>query len=230
MANILNIDSSSSICSVALAKDGEIIMGLESSKKMDHSVSLAPFVEKCIDYLRERNEILNSVSVAAGPGSYTGLRIGLSLAKGIAFGFDVPLITISTLKTMAARAIFSYPEFSGEELIVPMIDARRMEVYTGVFDSSLQLKSPEKSLILDESSCSELKHHDKILFIGDGTIKFKELYQGANAIWLGDGMSHSKYLAPLSELYFRKRQFSDTAYSVPNYLKEYQATSPKNKL
>lgn len=230
MAKILNIDTSSSICSVALAYDGEIVVGFESSKKMDHSTSLAPFVDKCFDYLRDRKDKLDAVSVTSGPGSYTGLRIGLSLAKGISFGLDVPLITLSSLEVMAVRAIFSYSEFNGDELIVPMMDARRMEVFTGIYDSALNPIYPEKAMILDSSSFSDLKNDKKIIFIGDGTEKFKAIYSGPEAIWLGNGMAHAKFMATLSEKYFRENKFSDVAYSVPSYLKEYQATTPKSKL
>ena len=230
MANILNIDTSSTNCSVALAYDGEIVLGYESSKKMDHSSSLAPFVEKCLDYLRDKNDRLDAVSVTSGPGSYTGLRIGLSLAKGVAFGLGIPLISLSSLEVMAVRAIFSYPDFNGDELIVPMMDARRMEVYTGVFDSALNLVEPEKALILDSSSFASLGKEKKIIFIGDGTEKFKDIYSGEPAVWLGTGMAHAKYMSALSEKYFRLNKFSDVAYTVPSYLKEYQATTPKNKL
>lgn len=230
MANILNIDTSSSICSVALSIDGEIVKGLESSKKMDHSISLAPLVENCLDWLKDKKQKLDAVSVTSGPGSYTGLRIGLSLAKGLSFGLDIPLISLSSLEVMAVRAIFSYPDFSGNEIIVPMIDARRMEVYTGVFDSGLNLISPQRALILDESSLPELEKYPLILFIGDGTHKYKDIYKYKNAIWVGDSMPHAKYMAALSEKYFREKKFSDVAYTVPNYLKEYQATQPKNKI
>lgn len=230
MANILNIDTSSKICSVALATDGEIRLGFESSNPMDHSVSLAPFVEKCLDYIKEKGEKIDAVSVSSGPGSYTGLRIGLSLAKGVAFGLSAPLITISTLEIMTVRAFFTYPEFSGEEIVVPMVDARRMEVYTGVYDSSLTKIEQERAEILDETSFSQLTDKEKVIFIGDGSEKFKDLYGGTNAVWLGEGMSHAKYMAPLSEKYFKEKKFADVAYAVPNYLKEYQATSPRNRL
>ena len=230
MAIILNIDTSSSICSVSLAKDGEIIQGYESSKKMDHSTSLAPFVKNCLDYLRQKGEKLEAVSVTIGPGSYTGLRIGLSLAKGISFGLEIPLITLSSLKVLTVRAIFSYPDFNGNELIVPMMDARRMEVYTGVYNSALEVMEPETALILDESSFKNLIQTDKVLFIGDGSDKFKELYKGSNGVWLGPLLPHAKYMATLSELYFKKKQFSDVAYSVPSYLKEYQTTQSKSRL
>lgn len=228
MAIILNIDTSASQCSVCLAKDGEILVGLESSEKMDHSVSLAPFVEKCLEYLKEKNEKLEAVSVSNGPGSYTGLRIGLSMAKGLSYGLNIPLITISTLEIMAVRAIFSYPDITGEEIIVPMMDARRMEVYTAAYDCSLKEIISEQPLILDYNSLKELNKASKVLFIGDGTNKFKDLYKGENEVWLGSGMAHAKFMSALSEKYFREGKFADTAYSTPNYLKEYQTTVPKN--
>ena len=230
MAVILNIDTSASHCSVAVAIDGEIAQGFESAEKMDHSSSLAPFIEKCLDFLKEKKLDPDAVSVASGPGSYTGLRIGMSMAKGIAFGKDIPLITISSLEVMAVRAIFTDPEFMGDELIVPMIDARRMEVYTGVYDSALNLRIEEHSKILDENSFEELIDEKKIIFIGDGTEKFKPIYKGGNAKWLGLGMPHAKYMAALSEIYYKEKRFSDVAYTVPSYLKEYQTTKPKSSV
>lgn len=242
MALILNIDTSSSICSVSLAKDGENIKGYESANPMDHSSSLAPFVDKCLSYLREKNLALEAVSVSDGPGSYTGLRIGLSLAKGVAFALDIPLITISTLKVMATRAIFTFENFMGDELIIPMIDARRMEVYTAVYDSALNELMKQKAVILTDlhtedvesqkdksiSNLYDLPQNRPLLFIGDGTMKFQPLFPYRNAYWLGSEMSHAKYMAPLSEKYFKDGRFSDVAYSVPNYLKEYMATKPKS--
>lgn len=230
MAIILNIDTSSKICSVALAQDGETIVGLESGNEMDHATSLAPFVKKCLNYLNENNLKLDAISVIIGPGSYTGLRIGLSMAKGLVYGLEIPLITLSSLEVMAVRAIFTYHDFNGIETIVPMMDARRMEVYTGVFNSSLKLELPEKPEILDENSLEFLKEKEKVIFIGDGIEKFKPLYSYENAIWLGNGMSHAKYMTILSEKLYKENSFSDIAYTTPRYLKEYQASQPKSKL
>ena len=230
MANILNIDTSSSICSVALAQNREIVVGFESKQKMDHSTSLAPFVRKCLDFLKDRQEKLDAISVTNGPGSYTGLRIGLSLAKGLAFGLDIPIITLSTLEVMAVRAIFTYPNFQGDEMIVPMLDARRMEVYTAVYNSSLKLEFEETALVLDSESFEGLKNMKTVLFIGDGTEKFKDLYRGDNGIWLGNNTAHAKFMIALSEKYYRDNKFSDLAYTVPSYLKEYKAIQSKNKV
>lgn len=230
MANIINIDTSSNFCSVALAVDGEIVMGLESSVKMDHSVSLAPMVEKCMDYLKQQSMRLDAVSVSKGPGSYTGLRIGLSLAKGLAFGLDIPLITISTLMIMAVRGIFSDNDFQGEELIIPMLDAGRMEVYAAVLNSALNIEQEERALILNEDSFSEFKEHKKILFVGDGSGKFRKIYPHSNAVWLEKGMPHAKFMVPLSEKYYKDGIFSNLAYTVPSYLKEYNAQISKNRI
>lgn len=215
---------------MALAKDGEIIKGFESSEKMDHSKSLAPLVKKCLDALKESNERLEAVCVSSGPGSYTGLRIGYSMAKGLAFGLEIPLISISTLEILAVRAIFSYHDFSGEETIIPMIDARRMEVYTAAYDSGLNIELAPQPMILDEHSFDMMKDKKKILFIGDGTEKFQPTYKYKNAEWMGSLMPHAKYMVTLAEKYYRLNKFSDVAYSVPSYLKEYQATKPKSRL
>lgn len=183
-----------------------------------------------MEYVEERKIKLDAISVVSGPGSYTGLRIGLSLAKGLAYGLDIPLITMSSLKVMAVRAIFSYPEFSGEELIIPMIDARRMEVYTGIINSRLENVMEEQPVILSPETFKEVASDTKILLIGDGTVKFQPLFLRENVVWLGDKMAHAKYMVALSEKYFRERDFSDVAYTVPNYLKEYKTTQPKNKI
>lgn len=231
MATILNIDTSSKFCSVALALDGEIKYGKESSKEMDHSSSLAIFVDDAINYLKDKGGKLDAVSVITGPGSYTGLRIGLSLAKGLAFSLDIPLITLSSLQVMAVRAIFSYQEFEGNEIVIPMMDAGRMEVYMGVYDSALNQLMSDKPVILNEKSSEEfIKDHPKVLLIGDGTIKFKDLCDEDNAIWLGDLMPHAKYMSTLSELFYRKAKFADIAYVTPCYLKDYKATVSRNRL
>ncbi|MCH5229950.1 MAG: tRNA (adenosine(37)-N6)-threonylcarbamoyltransferase complex dimerization subunit type 1 TsaB [Muribaculaceae bacterium] len=229
MANILNIDTSSSICSVSLSINGEICVGYESMKKMDHSTTLAPFVDKCLDFLREKDIKLDAVAVTLGPGSYTGLRIGLSMAKGLSFGFDIPLIALSSLEVMAVRAIFTYAEFTGEEYVIPMIDAKRMEVYTAVFSSDLSKVKDEEAKILDEDSFAGMGDK-KIVMIGDGIEKFKEISHLENAVFLGDGMAHAKYMPALSEKKFRNKEFADVAYTVPSYLKEYRATKPKIKI
>lgn len=230
MSTIINIETSSKICSVAMTKDGVVELELEDSEGMNHAVKLAPFVERCMEELKRKGEKPDAVAVSLGPGSYTGLRIGLSFAKGLAFSLGIPLIGLSTLQILAVKAMFRNMTWEGDELIACLIDARRMEVFAGVFDFALNEVVKEGPVILTEESFDSLKDRRKVLFIGDGTDKFKDLYKGDNAEWLGPLMPHARDMTALSEKYFREGRFIDVAYSTPNYLKAYQTTNPKNKV
>ena len=230
MAIIINIETSAKTCSVALSKDGAVEFQLEDTDGMNHATKLAPFVERCMEELKRKEEKLDAVAVSLGPGSYTGLRIGLSLAKGLAFSLDVPLIGISTLQILAVKAMFRSMEWEGDEIIVPMVDARRMEVFTGAYNFALQEVVREQPMILDSDSFKELHGYRKVLFLGDGSEKFKDVYSGSNDVWLGPLTPHAKDMLALSEKFFREKRFIDVAYSTPNYLKEYQTTVPKNKV
>lgn len=230
MATIINIETSSKTCSVALTKDGVVEFQLEDTDGMNHAVKLAPFVERCMDEVKRKEYRLDAVAVSLGPGSYTGLRIGLSLAKGLAYSLDVPLIGISTLQILAVKAMFRSMNWQGDEILVPMVDARRMEVFSGAFDFALNEVVAEGPVILNESSFSELHTNRKVLFFGDGASKFKDVYAAENGEWL-DGLNpHARDMMALSEKYFRENRFIDIAYSTPNYLKEYQTTVSKNKV
>lgn len=230
MANIINIETSSKTCSVALTLDGAVEFELDDVEGMNHAAKLAPFVERCMQEVMRKEIKLDAVAVSLGPGSYTGLRIGLSLAKGLAFSLDVPLIGISTLQILAVKVMFLNQVWEGDEIIVPMIDARRMEVFTAGFNFMLEEVVKEAPEILTEHSFDELKSQRKVIFVGDGSDKFKDVYTGTNAQWLGSLMPHARDMTALSEKYFRENRFVDLAYSTPNYLKEYQTTVPKNKV
>lgn len=230
MAIIINIETSAKTCSVALSKEGVVEFQLEDSEGMNHATKLAPFVERCIEELKRKEEKLDAVAVSLGPGSYTGLRIGLSLAKGLAFSLDVPLIGLSTLQILAVKAMFRSMEWEGDETIVPMVDARRMEVFTGAYNFALEEVVKEHPMILDSDSFKEMHSYRKVIFLGDGSEKFKDVYSGDNAVWLGNVMPHAKDMLALSEKFYREKRFIDVAYSIPNYLKEYQTTIPKNKV
>ncbi len=230
MATIINIETSSKICSVTLSSDGVNELELEDNKGMNHAECLAPFVEKCMAEVRRKGLTLDAVAVSLGPGSYTGLRIGLSLAKGLAFSLGIPLIGLSTLQVLAVKAMFRNILWEGDEVIAGLIDARRMEVFAGAYDFSLREIVKEAPEILTEDSFSDLHKYRKVIFIGDGSEKFKPLYKGNNAEWLGALYPHARDMIALSEKYFREGKFIDTAYSTPNYLKEYQTTVPKNSV
>lgn len=230
MAIILNIETSSKICSVALTKDGAVEYQLEDTEGMNHAVRLAPFVEKCLEELKRKDEKLDAVAVSIGPGSYTGLRIGLSLAKGLCFSLGIPLIGVSTLKILAVKAMFRSFDWQGDEVLVPMIDARRMEVFTCAYDFALHPLTECGPLILDETSYSNLPAGRRIYFFGDGAEKFKSVAQIADAHWIDGLEAHARDMLALSEKAFRENDFIDLAYSVPQYLKEYQTTVPKNRV
>lgn len=230
MAIILNIETSSNICSVALTKDGAVEFELDDTEGMNHAVKLAPFAERCMEELKRKGESLDAVAVSLGPGSYTGLRIGLSFAKGLAFSLGIPLIGISTLQLLAVKAMFRNVLWEGDEILVGMIDARRMEVYTAAYDFSLDEVISERAEILTAESFSQLHECRKVVFLGDGSDKFRDVYAGTNAKWLGNLMPHARDMTALSEKFYREKRFIDVAYSTPNYLKEYQATIATNKV
>ena len=230
MATIINIETSGKICSVALTRDGVLEFDLENKDGMKHAELLAPFVEKAMAEVKRKEWTLDAVAVSIGPGSYTGLRIGLSLAKGLAFSLGVPLIGVSTLKILAVKAMFRNMNFTGEEILAPMIDARRMEVFTGAYDFSLNAVEGPGPMILDEDSYSGLLSEKEVWFMGDGAEKAKEVIKSPNAHWM-DGLDPmAKDMLALSEKAFREGDFLDIAYSVPEYLKEYQTTTPKAKI
>ena len=230
MAIILNIETSGKICSVALTKEGAVEFQLEDTEGMKHAERLAPFVERCMEELKRKEEKLDAVAVSIGPGSYTGLRIGLSLAKGLAFSLGVPLIGVSTLKILAVKAMFRNMDFTGEELLAPMIDARRMEVFGGVYDFALNEIEKPGAKILDSDSYADLLVDRQVWFMGDGSEKLKGVVDSPNAHWIDNLNPMAKDMLALSEKAYREGDFIDIAYSVPEYLKEYQTTKPKPKI
>ena len=225
---ILNIETSSKICSVALSENGAVEYFLASEKEMDHAASLGPFVEECMKEIKKKGGELEAVAVSMGPGSYTGLRIGMSLAKGLCFGLDIPLVSVSTLELLAVKGMFSQMDPADNALYIPLIDARRMEVYTAVYNNRLEELMQPSALILDESSFSDYKDHP-LVFIGDGVTKAKDLVVANNATWI-DRMPTAADMTALSERAVYEKEFSNVAYSTPFYLKSFHATTPKNKI
>lgn len=220
MALILLLESSSSICSVALARDGKVIACREEHEANKHAEKLSAFCEEVMQEAGIVPAQLNAVAVSGGPGSYTGLRIGTSTAKGYCFALDIPLIAIPTLEAMACgmRAVAA-----GTDLLCPMIDARRMEVYAEIFNASFQVISSVAPVVLDETSFSALLTSSRIWFSGDGMPKAKELLsRNANALFTTTGLQSARNMAMAAEDRFNKKQFEDLAYYVPFYLKTFQ--------
>lgn len=223
---ILNIETSSKICSVALENAGDLIFHTESDSSMQHSRLLAPYVDEAIKTLERRNESLDAVAVSIGPGSYTGLRIGLSLAKGLCFSMNIPLICVSTLRILAVKAMFKNVVWTGDELLVPVIDARRDEVYTAVYNFALDELLKPTPLILDSESYSEFKDQ-KLIFIGNAVEKTERIVGIKNAEYI-EAEPLALDMTALSDKMFREKKFADVAYAVPEYLKDFQATTPKS--
>lgn len=235
MALILNIETSTEVCSVSLAKNGQTLFQKESSKGLNHSELLTVFIQ---DIFKENNIELSSVdavAVSKGPGSYTGLRIGVSVAKGLCYGLDKPLIGIGSLEGMGIYAANNTNEFYSAEntdnlLFCPMIDARRMEVYTALFNFKGEEILPVSAEIIDENSFSKYFTDNKILFFGNGAEKCKEEITHKNALFEGPSCTSARFMQNLSEIKYNKEEFEDLAYFEPFYLKDFVATIPKNKV
>lgn len=230
MATILNIESSQSASSVALSVDGNVEWNAAEREAMHQATDLAPFVAQAMEEVTRKELKIDAVAVSTGPGSYTGLRIGMSLAKGLAFGLDVPLIGVETLKLIAVKAMFRNLNFTGEEILVPMVDARRMEVYTAAYDFRLDALIPPKAMIITEDSFKDLPHDRQIWFMGDGAAKTRDVIKLPNAHWMDDVLPMGADMVALAEKSFREKDFLDLAYSVPFYIKDYEAVHGENPL
>lgn len=229
---ILNIETSGECCSAAVCSEGEVLFEKKEPADMNHAKVLAPFVQECMDWLGRHDRKPDAVGVSTGPGSYTGLRIGLSMAKGLGMGLDIPLIGVPTLQIMAVQAMFASFDWQGDELLVPMLDARRMEVYTATYDFALREVQPTRPLILEPDSLGPLLGQGRtVVLIGPGAAKAEKLYDGLPGVQFRTGIvPDARGMMALSEKAYREGRFMDTAYCVPEYLKEFQATVPKNKV
>ena len=228
MAVILNIETSTTVCSAALTAEGMVLTHYEDFEGRNHAALLSDYVKACLDFLADKELKLDAVAVSIGPGSYTGLRIGLSEAKGLAYALDISLIAVSTLELMATRVMFSTLDIDPDTIFVPMIDARRMEVYTAAYDFSLEELMAPQPLILDENSYADLIATGRqILLFGNGSAKAADVVTAPN-VRIVEGVDPLAVdMIALAERAYSERKFVDLAYSVPVYLKDFVATKPK---
>ena len=229
MALILSIETATKICSVALAKDGEIIASKETNEGNSHSTKLAPFIKEIIDDSEYTFSDLEAIAVSMGPGSYTGLRIGVSTAKGLCFGLDIPLIAVSTLAAMAVQAKKEYSNLDKKMLLSPMIDARRMEAYSQFYDSNLKALNDISAIVVDEETYKKDLAKQPILFFGDGALKCEPIINNPKAIFFEGGLPSAQGMAALAEQQYHNKDFADVAYFEPFYLKEFMAAVSKVK-
>lgn len=220
MAVIINIETSTDVCSAALTAEGQILAHYEDFGGRNHAALISGYIKGCLDFAAGHEIRPDAVAVSLGPGSYTGLRIGLSEAKGLAYALDIPLIGVGTLELMATRVMFSTLDIDPESIFVPMIDARRMEVYTAAYDFGLCRLMEPQPYILDEGSYAGLLDTGRpVLFFGNGSEKARRLLDSApNAVFVPDVVPLAVDMVALAELRHSRREFLDLAYSVPEYL------------
>lgn len=236
MGLILNLETASPACSVALSQDGKLLGFRESSEDKSHATRLTIFIGELFEKHGITANDLDAISLGMGPGSYTGLRIGASVAKGLAYGAGKPVIGIPTLKALANGFSLSHQKdiltlsARSEVLLCPMLDARRMEVYSALYDTSLNEVSPVEALILDQDSFGSLLQKQVICFFGTCSKKAAEIISHANAHFYQDTGLSAAFQTELAEALFNRSEFIDTAYFEPHYLKEFIAGIPKNKV
>ena len=224
---LLHIETATDVCSVALSSGTEIIGLKEEAGGNNHAKNLLPFVDEVLKQSGMRMSEINGVAVSIGPGSYTGLRIGVSTAKGIAYTAGIPVMALSTLESIAQGAKALWSKTSTEPVqIVPMIDARRMEVFTTRFDYDMQPLEEVSSKIVDENTFAELLSGQKVLFCGNGMPKCRELLSAfPNACFI-DAPISAKNMLPTALKKWQNSDFENVAYFEPFYLKEYVAAKP----
>ncbi|MBW2938652.1 tRNA (adenosine(37)-N6)-threonylcarbamoyltransferase complex dimerization subunit type 1 TsaB [Aureisphaera sp. CAU 1614] len=219
MATILCLETATTNCSVALSENGSVIAFREdNSKEYSHAERLHVFIEEALEEANINLNDISAIAISKGPGSYTGLRIGVSSAKGLSYSLDKPLISIPTLQSLVMQVK------DQTDYIIPMLDARRMEVYASVYNGKKQEIRNTKAEVLNENSFSEYLEKGTVTFIGNGVVKFKEICNHANAKFVEGKMPTALSMAFLAYEKFQQNDFEDVAYFEPYYLKDFIKT------
>jgi tRNA threonylcarbamoyladenosine biosynthesis protein TsaB len=222
---ILLLETATTTCSVALAQNGSIIAFKEVNERNIHASHITLFIEEVMLAAEKKYSDLQAIAISKGPGSYTGLRIGVSTAKGLCYALDIPLIGIDTIEAMASGFMESF-DVPDSSLLIPMLDARRMEVYTGIYRNDLSIVESVSAKIVDKDSFNEFK--DQVLFLfGDGADKFRELFADQPNINFIDFSTSASHLNALALKKFRDSEFENLAYFEPFYLKDFLLTTSK---
>lgn len=230
MPCILHIETSTAVCSVAVSEDGQNVFAREKLDGPMHAVSLGVFVKEALSFADSHAVPLDAVAVSCGPGSYTGLRIGVSMAKGVCYGRDLRLIGLPSLKVLCVPVLLYHDELPDDALLCPMIDARRMEVYSAVYDRTLRPLRDIGTDIVDEHTYEKFLDCHPVYFFGNGAGKCKEKITHPDARFIDDVYPLAGMMCPLAEKAFAENDFKDVAYFEPFYLKEFVAGKPKNLL
>lgn len=227
MSCILNIETSTNVCSVALSEDGACIFSQEDHSGPNHGERLGTFVDETLSFADSHAIPVDAVAVSSGPGSYTGLRIGTSMAKGICYGTDIKLIAVPTLELLCVPVLLHHEEIEENALLVPMLDARRMEVYAQVFDRALHEIRPIQADIVDENTYKKYLDERPVYFFGNGAEKCMEIINHPNAHLIKGIEPLAKDMLPLAEKRMAMEKYEDVAYFVPMYLKDFVAKAAK---
>lgn len=219
MSYILSIETATKVCSVAVHFEGKLISIFQNFTEKSHAERLHALIEAVLIESKITLKDLKAIAISAGPGSYTGLRIASSLAKGLCFALEIPLIAIDTLQSMALE--LSLPGF----FVCPMLDARRMEVYCAIYDNNNELIYPTEAKVIDNQSFIDILEKNKILFFGDGSTKCKDLINHNNAFFMANIYPSAAQIGVLAYPKFQKNIFEDIAYFEPHYLKEFYTNS-----
>ena len=230
MSCILNIETSTNVCSVALSQDGVCLYEDVNMEGPSHAQVLAGYVKDAVSFADSHAIPIEAIAISKGPGSYTGLRIGVSEAKGVAYGRDAKLLSVPTLKLLTVPILLGHEELPEDALLCPMIDARRMEVYCALYDRALNEVVRTQALVIDSDSFKEYLDKQPIYFMGNGADKCVETIQHPNAHFIKNIVPRAKNMIPLAEMAMAKEQFEDVAYFEPFYLKEFVATKSKKLL
>lgn len=221
---LLHIETSATSCSVAVSENEICLFYKADSQGRNHAALVSVFIDEGLSLLRAEAKKLDAVAISSGPGSYTGLRIGVSTAKGICFALNIPLISINTLDILAFQARKRLPG-NEKTLFIPMIDARRMEVYNAVYDGNLNLlRHPQAEILHPESFHAFLANHS-VCFSGDGSTKYQAILQHENAFFMDDTLPDAKTMILLASTKWKTEQFEDIAYFEPQYVKEFFTTA-----
>ena len=227
MSCILNIETSTDICSVALSQGGACIYEDFDDKGPNHAVKLGTFVDSALSFANSHAIPVDAVAVSCGPGSYTGLRIGVSMAKGICYGLGISLVAVPTLELMCVPVLLAEQAVEDDALLCPMIDARRMEVYASIYDKSLSTVRETQADIVDSDTYREYLDKHPVYFFGNGAAKCMDAISHPNARLIEGIRPMASSMFPLAERCMAMEKFEDVAYFVPFYLKDFVAKTPK---
>ena len=231
MACILHIETSTNVCSVAVSEDGQCIFEqAEHGEKGAGAERLGTMVDEALSFTDNHAIPFDAVAVSCGPGSYTGLRIGVSMAKGICYGRDLKLIAVPTLELLCVPVLLRHSDLEENALLCPMMDARRMEVYAALYDRALKEVRPVSADVVDAETYKPWLDERPVYFFGNGAAKCMETINHPNAHLIEGIEPLAKWMQPLAEHRFLNEQFEDVAYFVPFYLKDFVAKQPKKLL